>query len=51
MAFEDIQKTAIITPFGIFEFLYMPFGLWNAVNTFQRSWGSFLSVLSTWTTF
>ena len=36
MAPEDIQKTAIITPFGLFEFPQMTFGLRNAAQTFQR---------------
>lgn len=36
MAPEDVQKTALITPFGLFEFLYMTFGLRNASQSFQR---------------
>lgn len=36
VADEDIPKTAITTPFGLFEFLRMPFGLSNAAQTFQR---------------
>jgi hypothetical protein len=27
VATEDIPKTAIITPFGLFEYLFTPFGL------------------------
>jgi hypothetical protein len=33
---EDIEKTAIATPYRLFEFLRMTFGLRNARNTFQR---------------
>ncbi|XP_011700955.1 PREDICTED: uncharacterized protein LOC105457789 [Wasmannia auropunctata] len=36
VAEEDIEKTAITTPFGMFEFPYMSFGLRNAAQTFQR---------------
>jgi hypothetical protein len=48
----DIQKTAITTPFGLFEFPFMSFDLRNAPQTFQsflddifRDW---TSVLPTW---
>lgn len=42
VASEDIHKTAITTPFGLFEFLRMPFGLRNAGQTFQRMMDSIL---------
>ena len=29
MASKDVPKTVIITPFGMLEFLRLPFGLWN----------------------
>ena len=33
---SSIQKTTITTPFGLFEFVCMPFGLRNPAQTFQR---------------
>lgn len=36
VAAEDVHKTAIATPFGLFEFPFMSFGLRNAAQTFQR---------------
>lgn len=36
MAPEDVEKTAVITPFGLFEYLFMTYGLRNASQSFQR---------------
>ncbi|CAK1581092.1 unnamed protein product [Parnassius mnemosyne] len=33
---EDVCKTAIATPFGLFEFPFMGYGLRNSAQTFQR---------------
>ncbi len=45
VASANISKTAIITPFGLFEFVRMPFGLRNAGMTFHRLMDSLLGGL------
>ena len=47
---EDIEKTAFITPVGLFEFTTMPFGVCNAPSSFQRAMDSVLAGLK-WRTF
>lgn len=42
---EHIAKTAICTPFGLYEFPFMPYGLRNAAQTFQRFINEVLSGL------
>ena len=36
VAEADVPKTAVITPFGLFEFLWMPFSLRSGDQPFQR---------------
>eukprot|EP00834_Sanchytrium_tribonematis_P006724 NODE_523_length_6504_cov_0.524434.p7 type:complete len:113 gc:universal NODE_523_length_6504_cov_0.524434:1417-1755(+) len=36
LADNDREKTAFVTPFGLFEFIAMPFGLSTAPASFQR---------------
>lgn len=42
---DDVPKTAVTTPFGLFEFLRLPFGLKNAAQSFQRFINSILQDL------
>ena len=36
IAEQDVHKTSIVTPFGLYSFKRMPFGIRNAAQTFQR---------------
>src|SRR3954462_1117638 len=42
MALEDQEKTSFITPYGIYCYTSMPFGLKNAGATYQRMVQNFL---------
>ena len=48
VATADRHKTAFATPFGLFQFNAMPFGLQGAPGTFQRMMDSLLRGLSSY---
>ena len=43
---DDVQKTAITTTFGLFEFLFVSFGLCNVAQTFQSFTDEILMLLT-----
>lgn len=47
VAQEDVPKIALITQFGLYEFLLLPFGLKNAAQTFQQLMNSICADLPT----
>ena len=46
VAEKDCEKTAFTTPFGLFQFTRMPFGLQGAPAMFQRMVNKILSSLA-----
>ena len=43
IAEEDVHKSAFTTRYGQYEWLVMPFGLFNAPATFQRAMSNMLN--------